>query len=156
MTEINSHESLDNPRQSSAGKMAGCGCGVLILIAAVIFALANYLGIYAEKPIEKTDEPSTPVTASTPVKLPFPKIYLGKWQAQDGTSIHIRDDGKGDFHFKDTDVSGGAVLIDEKKKILKISSVFDVAQQWKIDRVPQNKNGKMTMTLDKMEFQRAP
>ena len=156
MTEINAQESLDNTRKSSAGKMAGCGGSALVFVAVIIFALANYLGIYAEKPIEKTAEPSTPATASTPLKLPFQKIYLGKWQAKNGTTIHIRDDGKGDFHFNDTDVSGGAVLIDEKKKILKISSVFDVSQQWKIDRAPQNKNGQMTMMLDEMEFRRVP
>lgn len=137
-------------------KVAGCGCGALAFIAVTVFAIASYLGINAEKPLDETNKQSTPAPISTPMKLPFPKIYLGKWQAGNGTSIHIRDDGKGDFHLKDTDVSGGTLVIDEKNKKLKISSVFDISQEWKIDRAPQTANGKTTMLLDNIEFQRTP
>lgn len=121
-----------------------------------IGALMLYLGISAEKPVKETDAGSTPVARSTPVKLPFPKTYLGKWQAKNGTTINIREDGKGDFHFQDTDVTGGTLLIDGKKKILKISSVFDLSKTWKITRAPHAKNGGLVMTLDAMEFRRSP
>jgi len=137
-------------------KVLGCGCGAVLIVALAIFASATYLGIHAEKPRPKMVEQRTPAPASTPVKLTFSKTYLGKWQDKSGNFIFIRADGKGDFHWQDTDVSGGILKIDETKKVLKISSVFGDSQQWKIDRAPQTQNGSTTIILNKTEFQRVP
>ena len=138
-------------------KLAGCALGAILLLFIAVFALANYLGIRAEQPNNPILAETTPTPKSPSVKLTFPKTYLGKWQAKDGTSITIREDGKGDFHSKDTDVSGGTLVIHEKKKILKISSVFDVAEQWTIDHGPKElPRGEIVLRLSGIEFQRVP
>lgn len=148
--------STPETKKSLFKKMFGCGCSAIVLTAFAVFALANYLGIHAEKPNPEISEQSTPLPANTPVRLSFPKTYFGKWQDKSGNFIVVREDGKADFHLEDIDVSGGILKIDEKKKTLKISSVFGDAQQWRIDRAPQTSNGKTSIILNKTEFQRAP
>ena len=146
--------STPDTQKSPLKKMFGCSCGAVVIIAIVIFALANYLGISARQPNREIAERSTPAPAKAPVKLTFSKTYLGKWQDKSGNFIVIREDGKADFHTQDTDITGGILKIDEKKKVLKISSVFGDSQHWKIDRAPQTQNEKTTIILNKSEFQR--
>ena len=148
--------STPETKKSPFKKILGCGCGAVLFLALGVFAFATYLGISAEKPVEDIEPQSTSTPENTPLKLAFPKTYLGRWQDKSGNFILIRNDAKADFRWKDTDVEGGILKIDETKKILQISSVFGDTQQWKIDRVPQTQNGKTSITLDKIEFQRAP
>ncbi len=135
-------------------KILGCGCGAILFIGIAIFAVANYLGIHAEEPNPKPRERSTPVAASTPVKLSFPQTYLGKWQDKSGNTIVIRADGKADYHNAETDITGGILKIDETKKTLEIASVFGDLQKWEINRAPQTANDKTSIILNKMEFLR--
>lgn len=157
MLDPNSEQLPASPRKSPMKKVAGCVLGAIVLLFIAVFALANYLGIHAQQPNNPIPVESTSTPKSPPVKLTFPKSYLGKWQSKDGTSITIREDGKGDFHSKDTDVSGGTLVIDEKKKILKISSVFDVAEEWKIDHGPKELPHRViVLRLNGIKFQRVP
>ena len=124
--------------------------------AIVVFALASFLGISLTRPAAPArDKGSTPSASKKPVVLKFPRTYLGKWQSRDGTILWIKSDGKADFHAGDTDVSGGILIVDEKKKVLKISSVFDISKQWKIERGPTKKpNGETVIKLNGEEFKR--
>jgi len=47
---------------------------------------------------------------------PFPPAYVGDWKGQDGSTLWIRGDGKGNYKAENTSVDGGMVEVDETKK----------------------------------------
>ncbi|MGI8788384.1 MAG: hypothetical protein ACR2HG_11565, partial [Pyrinomonadaceae bacterium] len=80
---------------------------------------------------------------------PTPPAYLGDWKAQDGSTISIRADGKGDYHSGNTKVDGGTVDVDEADKKLSIT-FFGIGPTLKIDSPPTGDE----MKLDGVTYRR--
>lgn len=79
-----------------------------------------------------------------------PPAYLGDWTAQDGTTLSIRSDGKGDYHAGSTKVDGGTVEVDEAAK--KISVTFiGIGPTLRIDSPPSGDE----MKLDGVIYKRS-
>lgn len=80
---------------------------------------------------------------------PTPPAYLGDWKAQDGSTISIRADGKGDYKSGGTSVDGGTVEVNEAEKKLSIT-FFGIGPSFKIDSPPSGDE----MKLDGMIYRR--
>jgi len=79
-----------------------------------------------------------------------PPAYLGEWKGQDGSTISIRGDGKGDYKSGGTSVDGGTVEVDETKKELSIT-FFGIGPTLKIDSPPTGDE----MKLDGVTYRRS-
>lgn len=66
---------------------------------------------------------------------PLPETYFGSWTGQDGSTLTIRSDGKGDYKSGGTTVDGGTVGIDDAKKELSITFI-GIGPTMKIDSPP--------------------
>ena len=66
---------------------------------------------------------------------PVPEAYFGSWTGQDGSTLTIRGDGKGDYKSGGTTVDGGTVEINDAKKELSIT-FFGIGPMMKIDSPP--------------------
>lgn len=73
---------------------------------------------------------------------PIPPAYLGDWTAQDGTTLSIRADGKGDYHAGGTKVDGGTVEVDEDGKKISVT-FFGMGPTLKIDSPPSGDEMKL-------------
>ena len=74
---------------------------------------------------------------------PVPEAYFGSWTGQDGSTLTIRGDGKGDYKSGGTTVNGGTVGIDDAKKELSITFI-GIGPTMKIDSPP---SGRVNATL---------
>lgn len=81
---------------------------------------------------------------------PLASEYVGVWTAADGSTITLRADATGDYKSGGTNVTGGAVEIDEAKKEMTIKLV-GIGPTFKIDKPPSGNQ----MTLDGMVYRRA-
>lgn len=81
---------------------------------------------------------------------PIPPAYLGDWTGQDGSTLSIRADGKGDYHAGSTKVEGGSVEIDETAKKLSVT-FFSIGPTMKIDSAPSGDE----MKLDGVVYRRS-
>lgn len=80
---------------------------------------------------------------------PVPSEYFGSWTGQDGSTITIRADGKGDYKSGGTSVDGGTVEINDAKKELSIT-FFSIGPTLKIDSPPSGDE----MKLDGVTYKR--
>lgn len=80
---------------------------------------------------------------------PIPPAYFGSWTGQDGSTITIRGDGKGDYKSGGTTVDGGTVGVDDAKKELSIT-FFGIGPTMKIDSPPTGNQ----MTLDSVVYKK--
>ena len=80
---------------------------------------------------------------------PIPLAYLGDWTAQDGSTLSIRSDGKGDYHSGGTKVDGGSVEVDEAEKKISVT-FFGMGPTFKIDTPPEGDE----MKLDGVTYRR--
>lgn len=139
------------PRKSSPLKWIGCGCGgcaILVVVALIALAAIGNKVIQTANIAVNSNATST----AAPSNL---KPYFGTWTGQDGTSLSIRSDGKGDFNGGNFKVQGGGIELDNAKKTLKISSFFGIGREWKVDKAP-SKNGDATeMTLNGTVYRRS-
>lgn len=81
---------------------------------------------------------------------PIPPAYLGDWTAQDGSTLSIRSDGKGDYHSGGTKVDGGSVEVDEVEKKISVT-FFGMGPTFKIDSPPDGDE----MKLDGVTYRRS-
>ncbi len=79
-------------------------------------------------------------------------VYAGKWVTNDGTWLHIYNDGSGAMKSGGTSVEGGAATFAEDK--IKIG-LFGIGKTYTIDKEPYMENGKMKMKLDGFIYERA-
>ncbi len=80
---------------------------------------------------------------------PIPPAYLGDWKGQDGSTLSIRGDGKGDYHSGNTKVDGGSVEINDAKKELSVTFI-GIGPTLKIDSAPSGDQ----MTLSGVIYKR--
>lgn len=80
---------------------------------------------------------------------PIPPAYLGDWTAQDGSTLSIRSDGKGDYRSGGTKVDGGSVEVDEAAKKISVT-FFGMGPTFKIDSPPSGDE----MKLDGVTYRR--
>lgn len=73
------------------------------------------------------------------------KSYAGRWQAADGTYLHIYLDGGGDFEASNSSVKGGATTIEDNS--IKIG-LGPINKTFQIDQEPQASDGEWIMVLD--------
>lgn len=93
-----------------------------------------------------------PIVVSCASKSPLSapqQIYAGKWVANDGSFVHIYNDGGGDLKTSNSTVTGGQTTI--KSDQLKIG-LGPVNHEFKITQAPQEKNGKFTMQLNGITY----
>ena len=81
---------------------------------------------------------------------PTPPAYIGDWKGTDGSTLSIRNDGKGDYKSGGTEVNGGTVTVDESKKELSVA-FFGIGPTFKIDSPPAGDE----MKLDGMVYRRS-
>jgi len=81
---------------------------------------------------------------------PAPPAYFGEWKGQDGSTVSIRADGKGDYISGGTKVEGGTVEINEAEKTLSIT-FFGIGPTLKIDNPPTSDE----MKLDGVVYRRS-
>lgn len=81
---------------------------------------------------------------------PTPPAYIGEWKGQDGSTVSIRADGKGDYHSGSTKVDGGTVEVNEADKKLSIT-FFGIGPTLKIDSAPTGDE----MKLDGVTYRRS-
>ncbi len=81
---------------------------------------------------------------------PTPPAYFGEWKGQDGSTVSIRADGKGDYISGGTKVEGGTVEINEAEKTLSIT-FFGIGPTLKIDKSPTSDE----MKLDGVVYRRS-
>jgi hypothetical protein len=82
-----------------------------------------------------------------------PTSYLGDWQAQDGSVLSIRANGRGGFRMGSKNVTGGGVTVDSAARELTIG-IFGVGHTWKIDQPPGLGANGTEMKLDGMVYRR--
>lgn len=80
---------------------------------------------------------------------PIPPAYLGDWEGQDGATLSIRADGKGDYRAGSTKVEGGTAEVDEAAKTVSVT-FFGIGKTLKIDQPPAGNQ----MKLDGVVFRR--
>lgn len=80
---------------------------------------------------------------------PIPPAYLGDWEGQDGATLSIRADGKGDYRAGSTKVEGGTAEVDETAKTVSVT-FFGIGKTLKIEQPPAGNQ----MTLDGVVFRR--
>lgn len=73
---------------------------------------------------------------------PVPAAYFGDWRGQDGSTLLIRSDGKGDYKSGGTTVDGGTVAVDDAKKELSVT-FFGIGPTMKIDSPPSGDEMKL-------------
>ncbi|MFM9903799.1 MAG: hypothetical protein ACKVQJ_04420 [Pyrinomonadaceae bacterium] len=81
---------------------------------------------------------------------PAPAEYVGFWTGEDGSTITIRADGGADYKSGGSSVSGGAVIIDEGAKTLKISFA-SLGPNFTIDKAPSGNQ----MTLSGVVYKKS-
>jgi hypothetical protein len=81
---------------------------------------------------------------------PMPPAYLGDWQGQDGSTLSIRADGKGDYRAGNTKIEGGTAEVDETAKTVSIT-FFSFGKTLKIDEPPAGDQ----MRLDGVVYRRS-
>lgn len=74
---------------------------------------------------------------------PIPPAYFGTWIGQDGSTLTIRNDGKGDYKSGGTSVDGGTVEINDAKKELSIT-FFGIGPTFKVDSPPDGDEMKLS------------
>lgn len=80
---------------------------------------------------------------------PIPAAYLGDWEGQDGSTLSIRADGKGDYRAGSTKVEGGTAEVDETAKTVSVT-FFGIGKTLKIDQPPAGDQ----MKLDGVMYRR--
>lgn len=80
---------------------------------------------------------------------PIPAAYLGDWEGQDGSTLSIRADGKGDYRAGSTKVEGGTAEVDETAKTVSVT-FFGIGKTLKIDQPPSGDQ----MKLDGVMYRR--
>lgn len=80
---------------------------------------------------------------------PIPSAYLGDWEGQDGTTLSIRADGKGDYRSGNTKLEGATAEIDEAAKTVSVT-FLGMGKTLKIDEPPAGDR----MKLDGITFRR--
>jgi hypothetical protein len=80
---------------------------------------------------------------------PIPPAYLGDWEGQDGSTLSIRADGKGDYRSGGTKVEGGNAEVDEAAKTVSVT-LFGFGKTLKIDQPPTGDQ----MSLDGIVYRR--
>ena len=118
-----------------AAKLWGCGClGLFLLFIALIV-----IGVNAAKHI---------TTGGS-----VPRSYVGSWQGQDGTTLSIYGNGRGNYKGGGVTVTGGVADLDPKTKTLSIK-FFGIGKTLKVDKAPHANGANQEMTLDGTVFRR--
>ena len=73
------------------------------------------------------------------------KIYAGKWISNDGTWIHIYNNGSGSFEQSNSNVKGGATVITDSTIEIRF---MGIGATFSIDKSPYEENGELKMQLD--------
>lgn len=99
------------------------------LITLIIFGLAMLLSSCVNK---------TPLTEEQ-------KVYAGKWVTNDGTWLHIFNNGSGNFEQSNSNVTGGAVTF--KEHVIEIG-LFGITSKYAVQKEPYNEDGVWKMKLN--------
>lgn len=78
-------------------------------------------------------------------------MYLGQWIRNDGTWIHIYNDGSGSFKTSNGKVTGGSTTWTDSTISI---GLFGISNTMIIDAPPHEEDGKMVMKLDGYIFQK--
>lgn len=73
------------------------------------------------------------------------QVYAGKWVTNDGTWLHIYNNGGGDVKDGNTSVTGGKTVFEDGS--IKIG-VLGINKTYKIDKEPYEESGSWKMELD--------
>ena len=77
--------------------------------------------------------------------------YAGKWVSNDGTWIHIYNNGGGDLKDGNTSVNGGKVIFEEGNIEI---GVFGIGKTYDITKEPYEENGIWKIELDSFVYVR--
>jgi len=82
---------------------------------------------------------------------PEQTIYAGKWVSNDGSWIHIYNNGTGNLETGNTSVKGGQTTItDDQIEI----GLFGINKKYKIDQHPYEEHGKKKMKLNGFVYEK--
>ncbi len=79
------------------------------------------------------------------------KAFAGKWVANDGTYVHIYNDGGGDLKSSNTNVTGGTTTITRDSITIGFSFI---KKTMKITEKPKQVKGRWVMVLDGITYTR--
>jgi len=74
------------------------------------------------------------------------QVYAGKWVANDGTYIHIYNNGGGDLKTSNKSVEGGKTTFTDDNTFE--IGLFGIKKEYNIDAPPYEENGEVKIKLD--------
>lgn len=81
--------------------------------------------------------------------------YVGTWSSRDGSMIQIFENGKANMEYRsggaNTSVQGGPVTIQSNTLEIRL---FGIGQTFQIDQKPTERDGRVFMALDGIEYYR--
>ncbi|MCM1982957.1 hypothetical protein [Lyngbya confervoides] len=79
--------------------------------------------------------------------------YAGRWEAPDGTYIHIYLDGGGDFKASNSSVEGGAVTFKGETFTIGLGPI---KKSFQVTQPPQQQGAEWVMALDGVTYRKTP